>query len=76
MIVNYKLKGMATKKNEVLGSFEKGGFSSKINYIDHLKDLNNIRIHNNQSKFFVYLIFLFKIFKKPMKFLNSLKKYD
>ena len=76
MIVNYKLKGMATKKNEVLGSFEKGGFSSKINYIDHLKDLNNIRIHNNQSKFFVYLIFLFKIFKKPMKFLKSLKKYD
>ena len=76
MIVNYKLKGMATKKNEVLGSFEKGGFSSKINYIDHLKDLNNIRIHNKQSKFFVYLIFLFKIFKKPMKFLNSLKKYD
>ena len=76
MIVNYKLKGMATKKNEVLGSFEIGGFSSKINYRVHLKDLNNIRIHNNQSKFFVYLIFLFKIFKKPMKFLKSLKKYD
>jgi len=76
MIVNYKLKGMATKKNEVLGSFEKGGFSSKINYIDHLKDLNNIRVHNNQSKFFVYLIFLFKIFKKPIKFLKSLNKYD
>ena len=76
MIVNFKLKGMATHKNEVLGSFEKGGYSSKINYLDHLKDLNKIRIKNNQSRVFVYLIFLFKIFKRPIKFINSIFSYD
>ena len=74
MIVNHKMKGMATKSDEILGEFEKGGFSSKINYIDHLIDLNKIRIDNNQNKFFVYLIFFIKIIKKPIKFLLALKK--
>ena len=74
MIVNYKMKGMATKSNEILGEFAKGGFSSKINYVDHLIDLNKIRIDNNQNKFFVYLIFFIKIIKKPIKFLLALKK--
>ena len=72
MIVNFKLKGAATKKNEILGEFGKGGFSSKINYIDHLKDLNQIRINNNQNKFFVYLLYLIKILKRPIKFISSL----
>jgi len=71
MIVNFKLKGIATKKNEILGEFSKGGFSSKINYIDHLRDLNQIRIDNKQKKFFVYFLYLIKIIKKPIKFLNA-----
>ena len=74
MIVNHKMKGVATKSNEILGKFEKGGFSSKINYIDHLIDLNKIRINNNQNKVLVYLIFFIKILKKPIKFLLALKK--
>ena len=50
MIKKFKLKGIASKKNEVFfGKFEKGGFSSKINYITHLKDLNSIRLNNNQT---------------------------
>ena len=72
MIVNFKLKGMSTKKNEILGQFSKGGFSSKINYVTHLKDLNKIRINNKQNKIFVYLLYIFKIIKKPLKFLSSL----
>ena len=72
MIVNLKLKGMSTKKDEVLGEFSKGGFSSKINYITHLKDLNKIRINNNQNKIFVYTLYIFKIIKKPYKFFSSL----
>ena len=68
MIVNFNLKGKVYKKSEILGEFSKGGFSSKINYITHLKDLNKIRINNNQNKIFVYLIYIFKIFKKPIKF--------
>ena len=71
MITNFNLNGLPTKKNEILGEFKKGGFSSKVNYIDHLKDLNKIRIDNNQSKFFVMFLYLIKIVKKPIKFLNA-----
>ena len=71
MINTFKMKGTSTQKNEVIGKFEKGGFSSKINYIDHLKDLNQIRFDNNQNRYFVYLIFTFKIIKKPFKFLKA-----
>ena len=71
MITSFNLKGLPTKKNEILGEFKKGGFSSKVNYIDHLKDLNKIRIDNNQSKFFVMFLYLIKIIKKPLKFLNA-----
>ena len=70
MIVKEKLKGMATKKNEILGEFRPGGLSSKIRYIDFLKENNRIRINNGQNKFFVYMIFLLRIirnFKKLLK---------
>ena len=74
MIINFKLKGTATKKEEVLGEFGKGGFSSKINYIEHLKDLNQIRIDNNQNKFFVLFLYFIKIIKKPIKFFKTCLK--
>ena len=72
MIINFKLKGVSTKKYEVLGKFSKGGFSSKINYIDHLNDLNQIRIDNGQNYFFVYFLYIFKILKKPLKYFKTL----
>tara|TARA_B100000401_G_C52761084_1_gene698208 strand:- start:255 stop:1001 length:747 start_codon:yes stop_codon:yes gene_type:complete len=72
MIKNFKLKGKSSKKDEIFGKFESGGFSSKVNYIDHLKDLNQIRIKNNQNMIFVYLLFVLKIIKKPIKFLKAL----
>ena len=72
MIVNFRLKGISTKKGEVLGEFSKGGFSSKINYVTHLNDLNKIRINNNQNKIFVYLLYIIKIIKRPYKFFSSL----
>ena len=74
MIKKFKLKGISSKKIEVFGKFEKGGFSSKINYIDHLKDLNQIRIDNNQNKIFVYFLYLVKILKKPLKFIKAYSK--
>ena len=74
MIVEYKLKGTSSSKKEIFGRFGKGGFSSKINYIDHLRDLNHIRIHNKQNKYFVYFVYFLKILKKPIKFLNAIKK--
>lgn len=72
LINNFKMKGMSTKKDEVFGKFKSGGFSSKVNYIDHLIDLNRIRIGNNQNILFVYFLFLIKILKKPLKFFKSI----
>tara|TARA_B100000900_G_C20471490_1_gene671584 strand:+ start:119 stop:865 length:747 start_codon:yes stop_codon:yes gene_type:complete len=73
MIVKNKLKGKSTKKHEIFGEFDKGGFSSKVNYIDHLRDLNKIRINNGQSKFFVNFLYLIKILKKPLKFIKAIR---
>ena len=73
MITKYKLNGMSTKRNEILGEFTSGGYSSKINYIDHLKDLNQIRIDNGQGYIFVYFLYFIKIVKKPLKFFRALK---
>ena len=76
MIINYKLKGSSTNKKEILGEFSKGGYSSKVNYLDHLNDLNLIRLNNHQNKIFVYLLYYIKIIKKHLKFLKSFfKKY-
>ena len=74
MIVKYKMLGIGSKKDEVFGKFQKGGFSSKIKYLDHLIDLNKIRIDNDQNTLFVYFLFVIKIIKKPIKFLLSLYK--
>lgn len=63
MLTNYKLIGTASKKTEVFGKFRPGGFSSKVNYLDHLEDLNKIRVHNGQSKFYVYFLFILKLIK-------------
>jgi len=71
MIVRDNLDGMATKKKEVFGEFKSGGFSSKINYVHHLRDLNQIRINNGQNKKFVLFLYIVKILKKPLKFLRA-----
>ncbi len=71
-MIKKKLKGKSTLKTEVFGKYAPGGFSSKINYITHLNDLNKIRIDNNQNKIFVYLLYLIKILKKPIKFINAM----
>ena len=65
------------RKMRYLVNLDRGGFSSKINYIDHLMDLNQIRIKNNQNKFFVYFLFFIKIIKKPIKFIKGMfSKYE
>jgi len=67
MIVKDKLKGIGTKKNELFGIFRRGGFSSKINFIDHFFEEIKIRIDNNQNKFLILLIFIFKYIKHRKK---------
>ena len=60
MIVKYKLKGVGTKKNEIFGNFQRGGFSSKIKFFDHLVECTRIRLDNNQNKLMVLLTFIIK----------------
>ena len=70
MIVKHKLKGIGTKKNELFGIFRRGGFSSKIKFIDHFFETIEIRIDNNQNKYLVLLIFILKFLKNLNKIGN------
>ena len=63
MIVKYKLKGMATKKNEIFGKFRRGGISSKISFMDYLKETVRVRLDNGQNILLVSTIFLLKYTK-------------
>jgi len=67
MIVQHKLQGIGTKKNELFGIFRPGGYSSKINFIDHFFETIKIRLDNKQNKFLVLFIFI-------LKFLKNLRK--
>ena len=68
MIVKKKMTGIATTKKEVFGIFRRGGFSSKINFIDHFFEETKIRIDNGQNKLLVLLIFVYKFFTHFRKF--------
>ena len=70
LIVKKKMIGMGTKKSEVFGKFRSGGLSSRIRYIDFLKECTQIRLDNKQNFFIVYLIFFVRLlrnFKKILK---------
>ncbi len=70
MIKKFKLKGIATKKNEIFGKFRPGGLSSRINFLDYLKECNKIRIKNGQNFLQVYLIFILRILKNFKKIIK------
>ena len=67
MIVKKKLKGMATNKKEIFGIFRRGGFSSKVNFLDHFFETIKIRLNNNQNKFLVLIILIAKFLKNFRK---------
>lgn len=63
MIVKHKMLGIASQKNEVFGVFRRGGFSSKVNFIDHLAELTKIRLDNGQNRILVLIIMILKYVK-------------
>tara|TARA_B110000971_G_scaffold189674_1_gene200204 strand:- start:40898 stop:41620 length:723 start_codon:yes stop_codon:yes gene_type:complete len=63
MIRDFKMKGMVTKKNEVIAKFAPGGFSSKLSLFEHMIEETNIRINNKQNKILVMAIFIAKFIK-------------
>ena len=60
MIIKHKLVGVGTKKSEIFGVFQRGGFSSKIKFFDHLVECTRIRLDNNQNKIMVLITIIIK----------------
>ena len=58
------MKGIGTKRNEVIGYFRPGGISDKIKYIEYLNENSRIRLDNKQNYFFVMLIHLMRYLKR------------
>jgi len=67
MIVKLKLSGIGTKKNELFGVFSRGGYSSTINFFDHMNECTRIRLDNKQNKILV-------LFTIILKFIMNLKR--
>tara|TARA_A100001035_G_C27691347_1_gene457979 strand:+ start:109 stop:846 length:738 start_codon:yes stop_codon:yes gene_type:complete len=67
MIKHHKMKGISTKKNELFGIFKRGGYSSRVNFFDHLIECTKIRIDNKQNKILVLFTFI-------MKYLYNIKR--
>jgi len=63
MIVQKKMKGIATKKDELFGTFRRGGFSSKVDFVSHFFEEIRIRIGNKQNKILILIIFIYKFLK-------------
>ena len=68
MIVEHKLTGVATKKEELFGVFRRGGYSSTIKFIDHFFETIKIRVNNKQNKLLVLIILIIKYLKNIKKF--------
>jgi glycosyltransferase involved in cell wall biosynthesis len=73
MIVKKKMKGIGTKEEELFGIFRRGGFSSKIDFIEKMIEEITIRKDNNQYLILPFII-LSKIFFNFQKFILSSKK--
>ena len=55
MIVKHRLKGIRTQKNEVFSVFNRGGFSSQVNFFDHMCKCTIMRWDNRQNKLVVLI---------------------
>ena len=61
MILKKKMKGLSTKKNEVVGIFRRGGFSSKIPYRKMIIEEMKIRYNNGQNILILLILGIYKI---------------
>ena len=68
-----KLQGIGTKKDELFGIFRRGGFSSRIKFLDHFKEEIQIRVDNKQNKLLVLLIIIYKTLRHFNKIIKDLK---
>lgn len=71
MIVKKKMNGIATKKEEITGTFRRGGFSSTIKFRKLFFEELKIRYDHNQSIILILFIFIYKLFKNYKKIIFS-----
>jgi hypothetical protein len=69
MIVKKKLIGIATKKEEIVGIFRRGGFSSTIKFWDSFLEEIKIRYDNDQNILMIAVIFSYKFLRNLNKIL-------
>ena len=69
-IVKKRLRGMSTKKNEIIGDFERGGFSSRSPYRKMFLEELLIRYNNGQNFILISMIALYKIIKNFKNFIK------
>jgi len=67
MIVHHKMKGISTKKNEIVGVFGRGGFSSISPYRKQFFEELKIRIDNGQNLLLILFIASYKLIKNFKK---------
>jgi glycosyltransferase involved in cell wall biosynthesis len=64
MIVHKKMKGISTKKNEVLGKFDMNGLSTRVSTLRLYYQEMKIRFFNGQNFFLLFFLFFIKILNK------------
>ena len=67
LIKKNNYKGVSTKKSEIIGVFESGGFSSKYSVFQHIWEETLIRVHNNQNVLIVIIILILRLIKNSYK---------
>jgi glycosyltransferase involved in cell wall biosynthesis len=73
MMIKHKLNGISSNKDEIIGEMSAGGLSSKITYLDHLREETKIRLKNKQNIFLIILIIVNGIFKNIPRIISDLK---
>ena len=75
MIKIHKLKGIGTEKDEIFGKFRRGGFSSKIKFIESILETIDIRKKYGQNILLIFFISTFRFIKNFSKIENFFKEY-
>ena len=57
------MRGLATKKQEVIGNFMLGGYSQQITMLEHIIEEARIRIKNKQNIIYVYILSFLRLIK-------------
>ena len=72
MMIKHKLNGISSNKDEIVGEMSAGGLSSKITFINHLKEETKIRMKNKQNFFLIIAIILNSLIKNYKRIIKEL----